>query len=120
RKKLIGFDSIVTHREDLVARYRSNLPHFDFQGATGSMQAHQFSGLLVPEKNPTQRDGLMLALRECRIGSAKYFSPHLRDHPYFAANSSHSPLPCADALSERIICLPLYDDMISHEVDEVS
>lgn len=120
RKRLIGFDAIVEAREALVERYRSNLPDFEFQMPTGSRHAHQFTGLLVPKDFPTDRDQLIDALKRRGIGSAKYFSPHLRDHPYFAKTCSHAPTPVTDELSERIICLPLSDDMQAAQVDEVS
>jgi dTDP-4-amino-4,6-dideoxygalactose transaminase len=119
RKRLVGFDKIVDRRGDLVERYRSRLPRLTYQRPLGAVQAHQFAAFMLSRTDGVRRDNLLDQLRAAGIGSAKYFSPHLRDHPHFAATCSSSPLPNSDDLAARTVCLPLFDDMTFDEVDVV-
>lgn len=55
-------------------------------------------------------------LKENNIGSRRYFYPSLADAlPYLEPQS----FPITDAVSKRVLCLPLYYDMEVNEVDRV-
>jgi dTDP-4-amino-4,6-dideoxygalactose transaminase len=117
--RLQNYDELILNRDVLVGRYRSLLPELTFQAMPPKRQAHQFVPALLPAAIGPRRSELQERLKAHGIGSASYFSPHVAEQPYFAANAKAGPLPVTQQLSDRIISLPLFDGMTLAQVDQV-
>lgn len=120
RGKLAHFANIRARRLAVFDRYRSALPMFCFQEHVGQAVISQFAPLLLPRTSRHSRDRLIDSLAEAGIGAAKYFSPHLAEHPYFQKNCVIEPVPSTDDISTRCLSLPIFDTMSDEQVDYVS
>jgi dTDP-4-amino-4,6-dideoxygalactose transaminase len=114
-----GFEDIVLARESLLKEYRSRLPNWNFQRKTAMRQAHQFCALLLPRSIAHERDGIVAELEKASIGSARYFSPHLAEHPHFSKTGEREALPITEDISGRCLSLPLFDGMTIAMIDEI-
>ena len=117
--RLRGFESVVRHREELAVAYRGALPGWRFQAMRGQRCAYQFMPLLPPDSFGGTRDSLIAALKVRGIGAAAYFSPHLAEQPFFRVNGVAADLPVTERVSERILALPLWDEMTPRQVESV-
>jgi dTDP-4-amino-4,6-dideoxygalactose transaminase len=117
--KLRELEGIVTHRGELAEAYRKNLPGWTFQRIVGQRLAYQFIPVLLPEPLHSQRDAIIAELGKNGIAVAKYFSPHLAEHPYFEKTCTIGDLATTQYVSQRILSLPLFDGMSAAEVEQV-
>ncbi|HVA13787.1 MAG TPA: DegT/DnrJ/EryC1/StrS family aminotransferase [Stellaceae bacterium] len=117
--KLDDFDAVVEHRQDLFDRYRSLLPEFTFQRMTGRRTAHQFVSVLVPEALAGRVGEIVAALARQGVGAARYFVPHLAQQPFFQATCVAGDLAVTEAISRRVIALPMSDTLTEDEVGYV-
>ncbi len=120
RAKLAEIDTIATHRAALDDRYRSALAGFDLQQVAGRRRATQFMPVLLPAAQAHRRDAIAAALEQAGIGCGRYFSPHLGEQPWFRETALVEPTPIADAVSARMISLPITDAMTVADVDRVA
>lgn len=118
--QLQRFGSVVEHRNNLKRQYRTFLPGLARQKMNGMVQAHSYEFVLLPEEIAAQRNQIVQELRERGIGTGCYFSPHLAEQSYFASCSVAGSLPVTEALSRRILTLPMYDSMTQEDVHYVS
>ena len=117
--KLEGYDEVVRHRTALGARYRAGLPGWQFQSMRGQVNAIQFMPVLLPDAAAAERSSIIAALGAQGIGAGAYFHPHVARQPYFAHNSVAEDLSATDALTDRILSLPMADDMTVADVDRI-
>ena len=75
--------------------------------------------VLLPEASADRRDAIIARLLERGVSVAKYFSPHLAEQIYFRQSCVISDLPITDAISQRILSLPLFDRMSANDVRRV-
>jgi dTDP-4-amino-4,6-dideoxygalactose transaminase len=115
-KKLDNISSIVNHREKLYSEYRKNLPQIKFQKVIGQNVAHQFVPIMLPKSLTLARDGLINQLAAAGYGTAKYFSPHLAEQPYFLEHCVVTKLSRTEDISKRMLSLPLSDKMTTQQV----
>jgi dTDP-4-amino-4,6-dideoxygalactose transaminase len=115
-EKLQDFDRIVAHRAQLAEAYRQYLPKFAFQVAMGVRNAYQFMPALLPPDLGVSREEIVARLARAGVGVGTYFSPHLADQPYFKERSKFMDLSVTEAVSSRIISLPMYDTMAPSDV----
>jgi dTDP-4-amino-4,6-dideoxygalactose transaminase len=118
--KLAEIDTIVAKREALAALYRSELEGFTFQAPTLSQQALQFMPILLPARLAPERARIVARLADQGIGTGTYFSPHLKEQPYFARCGVAGSLAVTDTIASRILALPLADMMTADEVLRVA
>ena len=114
--KLEGFPELVDHRDTLATTYRENLSDMTFQKVVGRRLAYQFMPALLPPFNAPQRPRILRQLAEEGIGTASYFSPHLMQQPFFAAHCLSGSLSRTDHVAERVISLPMSDEMTATEI----
>lgn len=115
-RRLANYDRVMDHRAELVGQYRAALPELAFQPAGPRRQAHQFASALLPPDLAGGREAIRAGLQAEGIGSGAYFSPHVAEQAFFAANSLAGPLPVTAALAGRVISLPLFDAMTRNDV----
>jgi len=111
RAKLAGFDPVCAHRAALADTYRTALADFDVQAGRGQRQVSQFMPVLVPPDAARHRDAIQARIEAAGIGCGRYFSPHLGEQPWLQATCRIEPTPVADAVSARILSLPITDAM---------
>lgn len=118
--RLDQYDEVVEHRELLKETYRQYLPDWSRQRLCGTRQCHTFESVLLPTELMEDRSAIMNELRERKIGTGTYFSPHLAEQPYFAATSVSGPLPVTESIGARVMTLPMYDTMTLEDVQYVT
>jgi dTDP-4-amino-4,6-dideoxygalactose transaminase len=117
--KLRDLEAIAEHRHQLYGLYRSLLPEFTFQRMTGHRTAHQFVSVLVPEAQANHVPDVAAELRRQGIGSGRYFVPHLAEQPFFKQACIASDLTVTEAISRRVIALPMSDFLTADEVRHI-
>ncbi|WP_375422075.1 DegT/DnrJ/EryC1/StrS family aminotransferase [uncultured Sphingomonas sp.] len=118
--KLDEIDSIADHRATLDAAYRGALSDFDLQRVAGRRRATQFMPVLLPPALARHRDAIQARLEAAGIGCGRYFSPHLGEQPWFRRTAVIEPTPVADAVSARMLSLPITDAMTVADVERVA
>ncbi|MBE7210814.1 MAG: DegT/DnrJ/EryC1/StrS family aminotransferase, partial [Gluconacetobacter diazotrophicus] len=118
RARLRGFDAVMQRRQRLDERYRERLPDWQFQEETGRRSGCSFLSVLLPRREYRDRAEIVAELHHRGIGTAAYFSPHLGQQPFFAA-CPRGPLPVADEIAARVLCLPIWDGLEADAVDTV-
>lgn len=111
RCKLTEIDAICDARAALDREYRGALPGWSFQRQTVRRQATQFMPVLLPPELAGRRGEVIAALAGDGVGAGQYFSPHLGEQALFRETALIEPTPVADALSARILSLPITDAM---------
>lgn len=111
RMKLAEIEQVCANRAAIEAHYRTALREFTMQHVQGQRRASQFMPVLLPAALASARDAIIAALAAKGVGAGCYFSPHLAEQPLFRAQAVITPTPVADAISARIISLPITDAM---------
>lgn len=109
--RLRSFEARAARRGALADAYRASLPELVPQRIDGLRAAYQFMPFLLPPGTAGRRDALQARLAEAKIGTGRYFSPHLGQQPLFQRTCLIKPTPVADDLASRIISLPMSDHM---------
>ncbi|MBV8573634.1 MAG: DegT/DnrJ/EryC1/StrS family aminotransferase [Acetobacteraceae bacterium] len=117
--KLSDFVQGVAHRNEMAEVYRAELPGWRFQKVHGNRHAFQFMSMLLPPELSLTRDEILAGLAERGIGAGSYFSPHLAEQPYFRETCEAADLANTDAVSGRILSLPMSDFITTSEVRAV-
>lgn len=108
-------DGFVERRNRYAAAYHellSDLPGLSFQKVTpGAQSSYNYFGMLVEadEFGLTNRE-LEKSLKADLIGTKVYYHPPVHQQQSYRSEPPIS-LPNTEALTERIICLPMYNDM---------
>jgi dTDP-4-amino-4,6-dideoxygalactose transaminase len=77
--------------------------------------------ILVQDDFPMARDALYQRLRDHGVFGRRYFYPLISDFPMYRhmPSANVGNLPAARAISDRVICLPLYPALDSQDVTRV-
>ena len=118
--RIDGFEDIVAHRESLATAYRAALPGLQFQHEVGRRLARQFMPAMLPSGWGARRPSVLAALEQAGVSCRTYFSPHLAQQPYFAAECIRGPLPVTEDVASRVMSLPLADGMTIDQVARVA
>ncbi len=116
---------VLARLRALSQRYRSALA--DVAGIRclelfGEAQAnHGFFPILVEPCYPLTRDALYGALRAAGIHARRYFFPLVTTFPMYAGHPSaaRANLPVAHAISEQVLCLPIFAAMTDAQQAQV-
>jgi dTDP-4-amino-4,6-dideoxygalactose transaminase len=109
--KLADIERVADHRARLEVAYRDALLGLQLQRVSGTRRATQFMAVLLPPHLAPARDAIAAQLDAEGIASGRYFSPHLGEQPWFQATATVEPTPVADAVSGRMLSLPITDAM---------
>lgn len=116
---------VLARLRGLYKSYRSALQ--DVEGIRcvelyGQEQAnHGFFPVLVEPAYPLTRDVLYGALRDAGIHARRYFFPLVTTFPMYANHPSaaRTNLPVAQAISEQVLCLPIFAAMTDNQQGQV-
>jgi len=117
--RLDNFEEIVASRVALADIYRAHLPGFGFQRLLGRRVAYMFMPVLMPPGQARERKSIVAAMARHGIGLGHYFSPHLAEHPFFAAVCEVSDLAVTQEIADRVLSLPMSDAMTEEEAKTV-
>ncbi len=112
----------IAKRRIAAERYRDRL-----EGAAGLIFCPKQSGVtsnyaympvqVISEQFGEGRDELAQRLAERNIYVRKYFFPLTSQFPYFQKNFTIQETPIAAEIAKHILCLPLYADLTTEDVD---
>lgn len=82
---------------------------------------HSYCPLFVLPEHPISRDELYIRMKKEGIHGRRYFYPLVSSFPMYRGLPSAGirNLPHASALSEQVICLPIYPTLRSHEQERL-
>ncbi|MCW5656411.1 MAG: DegT/DnrJ/EryC1/StrS family aminotransferase [Burkholderiaceae bacterium] len=123
--QLKHLDSALARRSEIDALYRGRLgavKGIQCLGTAGESRAnHAYFPILVKPDYPLSRDALNEHLKDHGINPRRYFYPLISEFPMYrglpSANSNN--LPVATAASQQVLCLPIYPDLSSGDVEEI-
>jgi dTDP-4-amino-4,6-dideoxygalactose transaminase len=108
-------------RAGVVARYRAALDGVDgltlpFGDGGAATSAHHLAVVILPDD--VSRERVRDVLAERRIQTSVHYPPIHRFSAY-ASSAGARPLPQTDAVTERILTLPLFPHISEEQVDRV-
>ncbi len=110
-------DQAISQRKNVAINYREllkNVPGIKITDNSDESNCnYSYFPVLVEDDFPATRDELYLKLRGADIMARRYFYPLISDMPMYRGLSSSlaSNLPNAKNISDRVLCLPIYDDL---------
>ena len=116
-------DQALQMREAIDARYRKALAGVRgihcLLDAGEKVANYAYFPILVQTEYPLSRDELYQVLHDNGIHARRYFYPLVSDFPMYRGMPSavHSNLPVANRAANEVICLPIYPDLSSEQVD---
>ncbi|MBI1283648.1 MAG: DegT/DnrJ/EryC1/StrS family aminotransferase [Thiobacillus sp.] len=124
--QLKHIDHAIEQRRAIDTRYRQTL--LGISGITclaepvHTVRNYAYFPILVGEEYPMSRDALYQRLRDHGIFARRYFYPLISSMPMYRGLSSANAanLPQANAIAERILCLPIYPDLAAEQVDAIA
>ncbi len=125
--KLDVFERELARREEIACAYDSGLAAAGAdrlllpQRVPGGGSAWAVYAVLLP--GPDARDALQAALRASGVPTAIYYPRPLHLQPAYRPHHDGAPLPVSEALSGRILALPMHPELdaadVRHVVDSV-
>ena len=116
-------DAALAQRQRIDAGYREalrNVPGIRcLQDAGEQVANYSYFPLLVDADYPLSRDALYQKLKDNSIYARRYFYPLITDFPmYRGMPSAHREnLPVATAAAQKVICLPIYPNLTSEQLN---
>lgn len=119
-------DQAINKRKEIAIQYRQELSGID--GITylgdipGVKHCYSYFPILIDaEKFGTTRDAVYDGLKTHKIYGRRYFYPLISHFPiYKGLNSAAAEnLPCAEEVSNQVLCLPIYPDLEKEVVKRI-
>ncbi len=117
-------DTAIASRKRAVMQYRARLENVTglqlsvVQEGVQSNYAY-FPVVVHPEEFGCTRDQVADRLAENGIGARKYFYPLTSTVTSFAGAYDTAQTPVAQRIAQRVLCLPLYEDLSEDAVDRI-
>lgn len=119
-------DAAIARRGEIDALYRQGLS--DVKGITcltepvDTERTFSYFPVLVGNDYSLSRDELYNYLKTQNIHTRRYFYPLISDMPMYRGLSSASQtnLPVSEALSQQVLCLPIYPKLSTSDVELVT
>jgi perosamine synthetase len=119
--QLQRLDSMNKQRVAVAGKYHDRLKSLPLRLPEVAGHATHVYQMFTVEADERVRDQTVQTLRQDGIGASVHFDPPVHLQPaYTAAGWKDGDLPETEALSRRLITLPMYPDMTDDEVDRVS
>jgi dTDP-4-amino-4,6-dideoxygalactose transaminase len=117
-------DTAIQKRKKIVERYNAKLIGIDGIKLNASNKDTEMNYAYYPividqEKFGTNRDAVCDALKENNIFARKYFYPLTNSFKCYEDKYDVSDTPVAEYISNRVITLPLYEDLDLEDVDRI-
>ena len=92
--------------------------HF-FEQKPEATRNYAYMVIIVGDEYGISRDELYLRLRENNIFPRKYFYPLTSDQACFKNKYKNADLPVARELANRVLTLPMYEDISMEDIDRI-
>ncbi len=117
-------DDAIRSRKKAADRYRErlqNIPGLQLNVVQDGVQSNYayFPLVVHPEIFGKTREDVLDALAAQNIGARKYFYPLTSSLESFGGAYDPSATPVAARISERVLCLPLYEGLEDYNVDRI-
>lgn len=117
-------DAAIASRREAAERYRQRLekiPGIQLNAVQHGVQSNYayFPAVIHPEKFGCSRDELAKALARKNIAVRKYFYPLTSSAEYFKGAHPAGETPIAKFISDRILCLPIFEGIGEKTVDRI-
>jgi dTDP-4-amino-4,6-dideoxygalactose transaminase len=118
-------DAAIVRRKHIDMRYRDLLA--SIRGIRclplTATERHNYSyfPILVESDYRHSRDGLYDLLKRNNVFSRRYFYPLISQFPMYRGFTSAAPsnLPVATEVAQKILCLPIYPDLLDDEIETI-
>lgn len=123
--QLKGIDEAIRKRQQIDARYRRGLSKVTgihcVDGSGEKTANYAYFPILVQADYPLSRDALYQKLHDGGIHARRYFYPLISDFPMYRGmpSAAHTNLPEAKKIADQVICLPIFPDLSSEQVDSI-
>lgn len=123
--QLQHIDKALTRRKEIYDYYCTGLKDVPgikwFDEQDGFEWNHAYYPILVEDDYSISRDELHEAMKEAGIYTRRYFYPLISSFAMYRHLPSADPLhlPHANALADKILCLPIYPDLTDEEQDKI-
>ena len=124
--QLKHIDEALAKRREVDAKYRfalADIPGIECLPESSQHESNSaYFPILVKPTYPMTRDELFQKLRDSNIFARRYFFPLISEFPMYRGLPSAAPanLPVATRAANEIICLPIYPDLHSEQIDFIS
>ena len=123
--QLQHIDQAMQRRREIDQCYRQQLK--DVQGirlvdGAGQITAnYSYFPILINADYPLGRDALYQKLKDHGIFARRYFYPLISEFPMYRGmiSAQRSNLPIAYSVAERVICLPIYPDLLDSDLQRI-
>ena len=112
-------ERVIEKKCSIEQMYYDLLPGFSFQRQRGTRLPYQFLPVRLPPRYAPYRNAILEHMKQKRIGTSTYFSPHLYEQSYFATQCKAGDLHATNALATSIVSLPLWHEMTQEMVGYV-
>lgn len=118
-------DGAIARRREIDSIYREQLadvPGLRCLDLTGETTAnYSYFPVLIDKDYRMNRDDLYTMLREHEIYARRYFYPLISEFPMYRGlpSAQKDNLPVASAASSQVLCLPIYPDLTSDDLNRV-
>jgi dTDP-4-amino-4,6-dideoxygalactose transaminase len=115
--QLQHIDHAMARRREIDAFYREQLKGVKgirlVEDAGQVVANYSYFPILVEADYPLSRDELYQKLKEQNVFARRYFYPLISEFPMYRSMNSalRNNLPVANAMAEKVICLPIYPDL---------
>jgi dTDP-4-amino-4,6-dideoxygalactose transaminase len=115
-------DALIDSRKEVCKLYRKYLDGIPGISYVNSVLDYESNGayfpIIVEDNYPLNRDQLYLKLKSKKIFARRYFYPLLSNTEIYTPYPSSSTLNLgvANELAEKVICLPIYPELLHEEV----
>ena len=116
-------DAVLAKRKCIDAAYREALRDVPgircLQDAGEQVANYSYFPLMVEANYPLSRDALYQKLKDNNIFARRYFYPLITEFPmYRSMPSAHREnLPVATAAAQKVLCLPIYPNLTSEQLN---
>lgn len=114
-------DAVIQQRGHLDSVYRDGLGNIDgvqLPPQWPNMKNNfAYFPIIINDNYPLSRDELYDKFRDHDVHARRYFYPLISDMPMYKGLPSATPqnLPTAKFLSDRVLCLPMYNDLTTEQ-----
>lgn len=118
-------DATIARRGKIDALYRQGLSNVKgiscLLESVDTERTFSYFPVFVENDYPMSRDELYSRLKQHNIHARRYFYPLISDMPMYRGlpSANQLNLPVAEALSQKVLCLPIFPDMPLETVQKI-
>lgn len=117
-------ESIISKRKKIAEKYRQQLSQIKgislLQEQSSIKYNYSYFPIFIDENTyGCSRDELHQFFKDNNIYTRRYFYPLLSQFPTYRGLPSSSGLIIAEAISEKVLCIPIYPDLNQNDQDHI-